>query len=107
MRLLHIVKRGKWYYYVCRIPADLLHLFPSITIYKSLHTDDVKNARLLTGAEEYRIQQLFLQLRSGMLSKDLEKHLIASFIKHHSSILEAKATGSTNHLDNPGKRSSS
>ena len=103
MRSRHIIKRGKWYYYVCRIPADLLHLFPSITIYKSLHTDDIKNARLLAGAEEYRTQQLFLQLRSGMLSKDQEKHLIASYIKHHLNILEAKATGNTNHLDKPGK----
>lgn len=103
MRLLHIIKRGKRYHYVCRIPADLQHLFPSASIYKSLRTDNFKHARLLASAEEYRLQQLFVQLRSGMLSKDYEKHLIASYIKHHLSILEAKATGTTNHCDNPAE----
>jgi len=76
MQTHHIVKRGNRYHYVCRIPADLLHHFPSPTIYKNLRTSEAKSARLLASAEEYRIQQLFLQLRSGMLNEDLEKHLI-------------------------------
>lgn len=83
MRPLHIIRRGNRYHYVCRIPADLQSLFPFPSIYKSLRTGDVKSARILASAEEYRIQQLFLQLRSGMFDKDYEKNLIASYLKHH------------------------
>jgi len=101
MRPLHIIRRGNRYHYVCRIPADLQSLFPFPTIYKSLRTGDVKSARILASAEEYRIQQLFLQLRSGMFDKDYEKNLIASYLKHHLNILEAKATGTTSHCENP------
>jgi integrase len=36
-----------------------------------------------------------------MFSKDFEKHLIASYLKHHLRVLEAKATGSTSHCENP------
>jgi hypothetical protein len=103
MRSLHIIRRGNRYHYVCRIPADLQNLFPFPTIYKSLRTDDVKCARLLASTEEYRAQQLFLQLRSGMFNKDYEKYLIASYLKHHLNILEAKAMGTTSHCENPTK----
>lgn len=101
MRSHHIILRGNRYHYVCRIPVDLRNLFPFPTIYKSLRTDDVKSARLLASAEEFRTQQLFLQLRSGMFPKDYEKHLIAAYLTHHLNILEAKATGTTSHCENP------
>jgi integrase len=99
MHSRHILKRGKRYSYVCRIPADLQDRFPSPTIWKSLHTDDVKQARLLAGAEEYRTQQLFMHLRCGMLSKDLEKRLVALYLKQGVDALELQATGQSKGID--------
>lgn len=36
-----------------------------------------------------------------MFPKDYEKHLIAAYLTHHLNILEAKATGTTSHCENP------
>jgi integrase len=93
MHSRHIIKRGNHYHFVCRVPQDLLHLFPNITLWKSLKAEDIKAARLLAGAEEYRTQQLFLKLRTGMLDKNLEKLLIALYLKRGVDSLEAQATG--------------
>lgn len=95
MYLRHLIRRGNRYIFVCRIPSDLSPLFPKPTIWKSLKTDNEKDAYLLASAEEYRTQQLFLQLRSGMLSKDLEKRLIAAFLTKGVERIEAHATCTT------------
>lgn len=96
---LHVIQRGKGYAFVCRVPRDLLHLFPKKTIWKSLKAESAKDARLLAGAEEYRTQQLFMQLRTGMLDKELEKRLIALYLKQGVESLEALATGQTTGKD--------
>lgn len=96
---LHVIQRGKGYAYVCRVPRDLLHLFPKNTIWKSLKAESAKDARLLAGAEEYRTQQLFMQLRTGMLDKELEKRLIAMFLKRGLDDVELVATGQPPGMD--------
>jgi len=60
-----------------------------------LKTDNEKDAYLLASAEEYRTQQLFLQLRSGMLSRDLERRLVAAFLAKGVERIEAHATCTT------------
>jgi hypothetical protein len=39
MRSYHLVKRGNRYHFVCRVPRDLLPLFPTPTIWKSLRAE--------------------------------------------------------------------
>jgi integrase len=90
---VHTRKRGDQFHYVCRVPRDLQHLFPTVQLTQSLKTDDERAAKVAATAIEYRTQQLFLQLRTGMLSKDLEKHLIARFLKRGLENLEAVAEG--------------
>gem|GEM_PF-3467558 len=46
MKLQHVIKRGSRYQFVCRIPQDLINLFPSPVIYCTLHSKDEKNVRL-------------------------------------------------------------
>ena len=93
MRLKHIAKRGSRYQYVCRVPQDLKDRFPSPVIYRTLNTTDEKAARVLAASLEYDTQQLFMQLRSTMLSKDIEKRLIALYLQRGVDRLEEQATG--------------
>lgn len=93
MRQKHVIKRGTRYQFVCRVPQDLKNLFPSPVIYRTLHSDDEKTVRLLVGAEEYHTQKLFMQLRSGMLSKELEKRIVASYLSRGVDRIEGQAMG--------------
>lgn len=93
MRFSHIVKRGKYYHYVQRVPQDLLQHFPKPSIWKSLKTTDAKAAQVLAAGQEQRTQQLFFQLRSNMLSKELEQRIVASYLQHGADRIESAAMG--------------
>ena len=92
---VHTCLRGNQYHYVCRVPSDLQHLFPTFQIAQSLKTDKEKDAMIAATALEYRSQKPFLQLRTGMLPKELEKRLVASYLLRGASRIEAQATGET------------
>jgi integrase len=89
----HTRKRGSQFHYVCRVPRDLQHLFPVSQLTYSLKTSDERNAKVSATAAEYRTQQLFLQLRTGMLPKDLEKRLVNQYLNSYATALQAEATG--------------
>lgn len=89
----HIQKRGSRYHYICRIPADLLHAFPSPVISRALHTDDKKSAALLGVSIDYATKQLFVQLRSGMLDATLQRLLINLYLRNGLNELQAIANG--------------
>jgi len=89
----HLIKRGNKYHFVCRIPQDLLHHFPSSQISHSLKTDKNKDAAVLAASLEYQTQKLFTQLRTGMLPKDLEKRLVALYLNSFVTALRADAKG--------------
>lgn len=99
MRSRHLIKRGKRFSFVCRVPTDLSNQFPTRTIWKTLKADNEKDAHILAAAEEYQTQQLFLKLRTGMLSKDLEKRLVALYLKKGIDSLENLATGQSTGKD--------
>lgn len=94
MRQKHIITRNNRHYFVCRVPQDLLPYFPCHTVWKSLHTSDKKAATVIAASYEYQAQQLFMQLRSRMLTPDLEKRLVASFLAHGAARIQAQATRS-------------
>ena len=93
MRIKHLMKRGSRYMYRCRVPVDLLPLFPSPVIWKSLHTDDHKDATVAASVVQYNTQKLFMQLRTGMLSPSLMKIIIAEYIKTGVDALQDKVHG--------------
>jgi hypothetical protein len=93
MRLRHIIQRGNTFSFVCRVPKDLRHLFPTAVIWKPIKASGLKNVRLLAGVLEQRAQKLFLELRTGMLSREMEKSIINEFLYHGVVALEARATG--------------
>ena len=89
----HIKKRGCIYYYCCRVPTDLQPLFPSDVISRSLKTNSKKHAGVLRLKFEHKLQKLFLQLRSGMLDRTLQNHLVNQFLHSNLKDLESIATG--------------
>jgi len=95
MRTKHLNRRGSRYIYRCRVPFDLLHYFPSPIIWKNLNTTEKKSALILFTAVEYRTQQLFMQLRTGMLPKELQKRLVALYLNSFATAMRADATGQT------------
>ncbi|ACD95150.1 DUF6538 domain-containing protein [Trichlorobacter lovleyi] len=85
--------RNGRYHYVRRVPSDLVSLFPSPVISRSLHTTDRKYATIIASAWEYKTHQLFLQLRSGMLDAQLMDYLIARYLNSGLQALESMAYG--------------
>jgi len=88
-----LCQRGRRFYFVCRIPRDLKRHFPREIFWKSLHSSDKKTASALSLSYFYEAQKLFMQLRSGMLTPDLEKRLADSFLLHGVARIESQALG--------------
>jgi integrase len=63
----YILKRGNIYNFVRRIPIDLQEHFPTKTLYRTLRTGDIREARLLAASYEYETERVFMRLRTGML----------------------------------------
>jgi hypothetical protein len=76
----HIFVRNSIYFYRTDIPSDLKHYFHSTEIKQSLKTKDCKNAKALAVSLEYRVQQTFCMLRTGMLPDDLIKQVLAGIL---------------------------
>jgi len=93
MGIPHLIKRGTRYQYMCRVPTDLLPLFPHSRIYKSLKTSEEKDARLLASSLEYQTRKLFLELRSGMLTPTIKKELVTKYLSNYLSFIEDDING--------------
>lgn len=78
------------YYYRIKIPVDLKHHFPSPVIKKSLKTTDSKPAKLLAVSMEYRVQQIFTLIRTGMLSDDVVQGMVAELYPRRNDIKRAE-----------------
>jgi len=76
----HVFVRNGIYYYRTDIPSDIKHYFPVAEIKQSLKTKDSKNAKVVAVSLEYRLQQTFCMLRTGMLPDDLIKQVVADII---------------------------
>ena len=76
----HLIKVNNRFYFKIRVPVDLLQYFPCTFIKKSLKTDDPQSAKLLLVSMEYKIQQTFTLLRTGMLTDDVVKKLIGNLV---------------------------
>lgn len=72
----HVFVRNGIYYYRADIPSDLKHYFHSTEIKQSLKTKDSKNAKVIAVSLEYKVQQTFCMIRSGMLPEDVIQGLV-------------------------------
>lgn len=71
-----LVKRGSRYYFRLRIPKDLQTIFRRNEVLKSLRTGSSASAKIQAKGLSYRLEQLFMQVRCGMLTREQIKHLI-------------------------------
>ncbi len=80
MRLRHVIQRGNHFQFVCRVPKDLRRFFPTAIIWKPLKASSMKSVNIACVLEQ-KTQNLFLQLRCGMLSSgDVNRILNLTFI---------------------------
>lgn len=74
--LSHIYLRKGTYYYRLNVPVDLQQHFPTEEIKKSLKTKDLKAAKVMAVSLEYKTQQAFAMIRTGMLSADMIRQVV-------------------------------
>jgi hypothetical protein len=80
MRLSYLVQRGDLYYFQCRVPADLLYLFPVTQIRKSLKTKDKRQASTLVKGLAAKTERLFFMARTRMLSPKMMQALAQEYM---------------------------
>lgn len=78
----HVFVRNSTYYYRTDIPTDLKHYFHTNEIKQSLKTKDSKLAKVLAISLEYKLQQTFCMIRSGMLPDDVIQGMVAEMYPH-------------------------
>jgi integrase len=86
----HVFVRNCIYYYRTDIPTDLKHYFPTSEIKQSLKTKDSKIAKVLAIRMEYKIQQAFCLIRSGMLPEDIIMQVVDSIKPTKQSTAEVR-----------------
>ena len=90
MQIQHLFLRQGCYQFVIRVPRDLLGHFPQKTLWRSLKTKDLKAAKILVKAREHEAEKIFMQIRTGLLSDDQIKRLVAVFLHGELSSIESE-----------------
>ncbi|WP_318248641.1 site-specific integrase [Geomonas subterranea] len=88
----HIYQRKGIYYYRVNVPVDLQQHFPTEEIKKSLKTREPKAAKVMAVSLEYRIQQAFTIIRSGMLGDDMIRQVVESIVPSRQKASVTKGT---------------
>ena len=78
--LSHVYLRNNTYYYRVNVPVDLQKHFPTEEIKKSLKTKDLKAAKVMAVSLEYKIQQAFAMIRTGMLPDDMIRQVAEGIV---------------------------
>jgi integrase len=72
----HIFVRNSIYYFRTDIPTDLKQYFHVTEIKQSLKTKKTKIANVMAISLEYKVQQAFAMIRTGMLPDDMIQHIV-------------------------------
>lgn len=75
-----LVRRRGHYYIRLRTPNDLLHVFKTREIKKSLHTTNLKHAKTLAINQLYQLEKLFTLARCGMLTDEQINQIVTNFL---------------------------
>lgn len=89
----HLALRNSRYYYICRVPADLLSRFPSKKICRSLKTTNKNSARILASEIESKTQGLFMKLRAGVFDEHTKAKMLTQFMRKELTSKEAEIHG--------------
>jgi hypothetical protein len=80
----HLILRNGKYHFKMRVPADLIPIFKTAFISRSLKTSDEKAAKRLAEALTTKIRASFDLIRSGVLSEEQTQALVAPFTNGNS-----------------------
>ncbi len=76
----YLFKLNQTFYFRCRIPADLHHIFPCKEFKRSLRTSSLTSARRLLKLWCCKCEDAFTTLRSGILTSDQASSLASALI---------------------------
>jgi hypothetical protein len=91
----HLICINKHYYYRISIPVDLKQYFPVPVIQKTLRTTNIRDAKPLLLAAEYKVQKTFALLRTGMLPADAARLIVEGLVpaKQKAAVVTADVKG--------------
>jgi len=72
-RYTHVVRRGDFYRFRVRVPADLRERMKRVEISRSLRTTSRIEASLIAGLLYLRTEQLWLRIRAAMTGAEIER----------------------------------
>jgi hypothetical protein len=72
----YLFRRNNTYYFRIKIPLDILQHFDRKEIWKSLKTSYLQSAKSASRSLTYNIEQLFIWIRSGMLTDTQIKQIV-------------------------------
>lgn len=78
----YVFKRKNTYYFRIKIPLDILPYFERKEIWKSLKTGYLKTAKSASRSLAFNIEQLFIWIRSGMLTDSQIKLLVKEHLSN-------------------------
>lgn len=87
----YLFKRLHTFYFRCRIPTDLHHLFSCREIKRSLKTSSLTSARKLLKAWCCKCEDTYALLRSGVLTTEQAKTLASELVSDGSRARRGKA----------------
>lgn len=76
----HLIKVNSTFYYKAKVPVDLRQHFPCSFIKKSLRTKDIRAAKTMLVAFEYKTHRTFSLIRSGMLPDEVVKQVVSDIV---------------------------
>ena len=78
-KTMYLYRVNHTYYFRCRIPSDLLAMFPLKELRRSLKTESLTQARKLLKTWSYKAEHTFTLMRSGMMTSEQARGLASAF----------------------------
>ena len=86
----HIILRNGIFYFKMRVPSDLIPIFETAYIRRSLKTSDEKDAKRLADALTIKVRAAFDLIRSGVLTEEQTLALVSPYKPGNSKKVSAK-----------------
>lgn len=80
----YLLKRNGYYYFRVRVPTDLVHIFHASEIKKSLKTESLSQAKVLSARVALAMEVIITVARIKLLGDDDARRLVSTYL--HSTL---------------------
>jgi hypothetical protein len=97
----HLIRASNRFYYRIKVPTDLNKYFPCAFNKQSLRTPDLREAKTMMAAMEYKIHRSFTLLRTGMLPDDIAFQVVRDIAPSKGRVADSSDTRQKQALGKP------